>query len=128
MICYYHKADLDGHCAGAIIKNKYPDCEMIGVDYSDRVEVAKIVGAAKKQKVFVVDFCFCSEDMHILNQFCELHWIDHHKTSIEWAYNAKFLAGGGQSLSENEFAGCERKSTKAAYNAKSSCYWYCQNF
>ena len=33
MKCFFHSADLDGHCSGAIVKHKYPDCEMIGINY-----------------------------------------------------------------------------------------------
>lgn len=33
MKCFYHSSDLDGHCSGVIIKQKYPKCEMIGINY-----------------------------------------------------------------------------------------------
>lgn len=35
MKCFYHSGDFDGICSGAIIKYKYPDCEMFGIDYGD---------------------------------------------------------------------------------------------
>lgn len=32
-ICFYHSADLDGVCSGAIVKHFVPDCELVGYDY-----------------------------------------------------------------------------------------------
>ena len=34
-ICFYHKADLDGVCSGAIVKHFVPDCELYGFDYGE---------------------------------------------------------------------------------------------
>lgn len=80
MKCYYHKSDLDGHCSGAIVKFKYPECEMIGVDYPDEPDFSKI---KELETIFVVDFCFSYEAMWRIKKDCALTWIDHHKTSIE---------------------------------------------
>ena len=33
MKCFYHSSDLDGHCSGAIVKARFPECEMIGINY-----------------------------------------------------------------------------------------------
>ena len=35
MKCFYHSADLDGQCSGAIVKLARPDCELVGIDYGD---------------------------------------------------------------------------------------------
>jgi len=103
MKCFYHSADLDGHCSGAIIKRKHPICEMIGINYGQEIPWASI----GNEKVFMVDFGLQPfENMVKLNKLCELHWIDHHKTAIEDAYKFKFLASGGQSIEEG-IAGCE---------------------
>ena len=32
-ICFYHSADLDGVCSGAIVKHFVPDVELVGYDY-----------------------------------------------------------------------------------------------
>lgn len=96
MKCFYHKSDLDGHCSGAIIKLKYPDCEMIGVDYNDKVSDFEW---EKGETIFVVDFCFePNKDMYTLDRDSRLVWIDHHKSAIEWAKENQFLACGGDKL------------------------------
>jgi hypothetical protein len=44
MICFYHSADLDGHCSGAIIKKVHPECELIGINYGDEFPWDKVKG------------------------------------------------------------------------------------
>ena len=77
MICYYHGSDLDGHCAGAIVKRWYPQCKMVPVNYGDNVPHVEGRG------VFVVDFSWPIEQMQRLHEQNRLRWIDHHKTAIE---------------------------------------------
>jgi len=106
MICFYHSADLDGHCSGAIVKRKYPDCEMIGIDYGDPFPWGRV----KDQDVIMVDFSLqpFPEKMQKLNETAKsLIWIDHHKSEIDAAHKSGFLATGGQSL-ELDYAGCEQ--------------------
>ncbi len=103
MKAFFHKTDLDGHCSGAIVKKKHPACEMIGVDYNDKIADFNIRYA---ETIFVVDFSFGEADMLWLQDNTGLHWIDHHKTSIDWAFETKFLASSGQSLEIGK-AGCE---------------------
>lgn len=104
MKCFYHKSDLDGHCSGAIVKLHNPKCEMIGVDYNDTIYSFPAVNQG--EEIFVVDFCFPMDEMNVLNAIGELHWIDHHKTSIDKAHEIGFLASGGQNL-EIGTAACE---------------------
>ena len=40
--CFYHLADLDGHCSGAIVKYKYPDAELFGINYGQAFPYDKI--------------------------------------------------------------------------------------
>ena len=104
MTCFYHSADLDGHCSGAIVKNKHPECEMIGINYGQEFPWDKI---SNGEQVFMVDFGLQPfSGMERLNSICELHWIDHHKTAIEDAHKAGFLASGGQLLEVGK-AACE---------------------
>ena len=103
MKCYYHRGDLDGRCSGAIVKLKFPKCELIGVDYQD--EFNRIT-CKPREGVFVLDFRFPPEVMKRLNKVGILHWVDHHETSLEWAAKENFVAYGSQAL-EIGRAGCE---------------------
>lgn len=100
MKAFYHSSDLDGHCSGALIKLKFPECEMIGVNHGDSIwDLAEI---SRGEEVFIVDFRFPMDDMQVLNEMSILHWIDHHKTSIDEALDTGFEASGEQVLD----AGC----------------------
>ncbi len=103
MKCFYHKSDLDGHCSGQLILNKYPECEMIGVDYKDSIYNFKI---NKGETIFIVDFRFPIEEMFELNKIANVYWIDHHKSSIDEADSVGFTASGDQLLEIGK-AGCE---------------------
>jgi uncharacterized protein len=104
MKCFYHSADLDGHCSGAIVKLRYPDCEMIGINYGDPFPWDSL---KLGEDVWLVDFCLQPfEDMIILNGACSLTWIDHHKTSIESQEQYHFLASKQQVLNMDQ-AACE---------------------
>jgi len=103
MKCFYHKSDLDGHCSGAIVKRKFPQCEMIGVDYLDKLDNFVFTAG---ETVYIVDFSFDIDEMMKYNRFIDIHWIDHHKSKIDEAHNLGFIAAGGQSLEIGQ-AGCE---------------------
>lgn len=103
MKCFYHKSDFDGYCSGAIIKNKFHNCEMIGVDYENNINEFNM---KLNEVVFVVDFGFKKEEMIQLNNKVELYWIDHHKTNIDWVKKNNFICSGGQ-LFSNKCAACE---------------------
>ncbi len=78
MICLYHSKDLDGKCSGAIIKDRYPECEIMGIDYGDRMPEIK-----KDEHVCMVDFSLQPwELMQELADTCHLVWIDHRVTAI----------------------------------------------
>lgn len=104
MKCFYHSVDLDGHCSGAIVKNRYPECEMAGINYGEPFPFDKIT---KDEEVYMVDFSLQPfEGMEKLNSICKLHWIDHHKSAIEDAVGRGFLASEGQLLAVDR-AACE---------------------
>lgn len=103
MKCFYHRSDLDGHCSGAIVKMRFPECEMIGVDYQDELPV---FGYKYNEEIYIVDFSFKPEVMRELSERHILHWIDHHKSSIDNAHESGFLASGGKFLEIGK-AGCE---------------------
>jgi uncharacterized protein len=103
MKCFYHSADLDGHCSGAIILMENPECEMIGINYGDPFPWESIDPA---ELVIMVDFSLPMTDMERLNSMTNLVWIDHHASALEAATACGFVAncGGAARLGE---AGCE---------------------
>jgi len=104
MKCYYHKIGLGGKCSAAIVKRKYPDCELIGVDYPDRPDFKKI---KLGDTIFVVDFSFEREDMLALTTAAgpnKVFWIDHHKSAIEKMKGENWLFRGRRAV---DTAACE---------------------
>ncbi len=111
-LCFYHSADLDGHCSGAIVKRAHPEVELIGINYGDEFPWDKITGkTSPRQKVYMVDFCLQSrppapfKNMVALSGMCDLVWIDHHKSAIEEASGAG--AEGMAGVREIGKAACE---------------------
>lgn len=103
MKCFYHKADMDGRCSGAIVNMEHPECEMIGINYGDVFPWDSI---QQGETIYMVDFSLQPfEDMERLNSMCNLIWVDHHKTSIEEKEKRNFRAYI-QSL-DDKYAGCE---------------------
>lgn len=103
-LCFFHSADLDGHCSGAIVKHFRPEAELHGINYDDEFPWELI---DQETTVYMVDFCLQPfSDMDKLDRMCKLYWIDHHKSSEEHALEWCFLAGGGQSLEVGK-AACE---------------------
>lgn len=102
MICFYHSADLDGHCSGAIVKNFNPDCELIGIDYGDEFPWDKIID----QDVVMVDFSLQSFEqmIRLKKEAKSLVWIDHHISAIRKAIDYKFTTEG---MLNTKFAACE---------------------
>lgn len=90
--CFYHSADLDGHCAGASVKNFLRDAELIGINYGDAFPWDTV---KKEDTVYMVDFSLQPfEGMVKLNGLCDLIWIDHHKSAIEeYAISLEAIAG-----------------------------------
>ena len=84
MKCFYHSSDLDGHCSGAIVKYRYPECEMFPINYGDGFPWDEIQCG---DEIFMVDFCLQPhEEMKRFN--CDippltlLHYIDHHADAV----------------------------------------------
>ena len=88
MKCFYHSADLDGKCSAAIVRRKYPDIELIGIDYGQDFNWDGLAG----EDVIMVDFSIqyagdrggpflLMECLHACTR--SFTWIDHHKTAME---------------------------------------------
>ena len=103
MKCFYHSADKDGHCSGAIVKMVYPECEMIGINYGQPFPWDSIQA---DDVVFMVDFSLqpFSEMVRLKNTCATLVWIDHHKSAIEERDLTGVQFGGIQLVGK---AGCE---------------------
>ena len=91
MHCFYHN-DLDGHCAGAIVKMKYPECHMheiqYGYDFNTDVllEIDEAVNLQTEvdKRIIIVDFSFFTDEITwLVNKLgYKVIWIDHHATAI----------------------------------------------
>jgi hypothetical protein len=102
-ICFYHLADLDGHCSGALVKHFRPDVELVGIDYGDEFPWEMI---SDETVVYMVDFSLQPfERMLELDGRCaQLVWIDHHASAIEERDRARATISGRQ---ESGLAACE---------------------
>jgi len=96
MKAFFHSSDFDGHCSGAIVKYRCPECEMIGINYGQDFPW-DIIG--QDEVVYMVDFTLQPfEDMELLSNSCKLVWIDHHKTEVEEARKRNFRADGARHI------------------------------
>lgn len=106
MKCFYH-SDMDGHCAGAIVKKYYDFCQIDGeylpINYNNKFPFDKI---EKNEIVVIVDFSLQKEgDFEKLLEISkDIIWIDHHKTAIEKHNHLKDKIKG---IRRNGISGCE---------------------
>jgi len=80
--CFYHSADLDGQCSGAIVKYFTPDAVMYPINYGDPFPWDEI---KSEDIVYMLDFGLQPfEEMERLIALLEKRfiWIDHHKSAI----------------------------------------------
>lgn len=80
MIGIYHKNDLDGVCSAAIMRLKYPNIKLIGLDNGDVLDV-KI---GEGEEVIIADISLPMSKMKGISIKTEgkFTWIDHHQSSI----------------------------------------------
>lgn len=106
--CFYHGADLDGKCSGALVAIHHNwNVELRPINYTDKFPWNEI---QPNDVVYMVDFGLQPfEDMIKLNSMCHLIWIDHHITAIQNydAYMETEDAVGIAGLRDLKFAGCE---------------------
>lgn len=102
IIGLYHKADHDGKCSAAIIRHKYPDAKLIGVDYDGAFPWKEI---NQEDTVIMSDFCLEPVDRMVhLSKKCKLIWIDHHRSSIKAVAEAGIDPDGLRMVGKS---GCE---------------------
>jgi len=80
MKCFYHSADLDGHCSGFIVKIAHPEAELIGINYGEPFPWDEI---RESDEIVMVDFALQPYDSEMTRLLCshDVTWIDHHKTA-----------------------------------------------
>lgn len=78
VICH---SDLDGVCSGAVVRSRYPNCNVMITNYGRNRSLFKI---KPYDMVFVTDFSLTLDEFYRLRQKnCEIIWIDHHKDNYE---------------------------------------------
>ena len=99
--CVFHNADHDGECSAAIVKAKYPECKLIGLNYGDPIpwDILK-----NSEMVVMVDFSFPIEKMIYLASKTQLIWIDHHASIIKDAEKYDFNPDGVRNLDKSYFS------------------------
>lgn len=108
--CFYHAADLDGHCSGAIIKYRFHEAVMYPINYGDPFPFEEI---QPDDEIYMVDFALQPfDDMIRLASMCELHWVDHHKSAIDKFH--KYLKFIPLHYDKNEFYKTELSTSMAA--------------
>ncbi len=101
MQTFFHKSDLDGHCSGAIVYQRYPQTKLTGIDYNSVLDRKSI---KPNERVYVLDFCFPKDDMLWLHKHAILIWCDHHKTSMNMMEASANKIAGFREIGR---AGCE---------------------
>lgn len=105
MKVFYHD-DLDGHCAGAIVRYKFfqelNDSDMISINYGYSFPWDVLEDG---ETVYMVDFALQPFDQMVeLSKRVDLVWIDHHVSAIEDAKNFEFVVPGLARIDDG--AGC----------------------
>lgn len=78
MLCIYHSADFDGICSAAIVRHKFPECELIPWD--NGFPIPDFDGRTQGETVYMVDISFPIQVMINLSFEFYLIVIDHHDT------------------------------------------------
>lgn len=78
MIICIHHTDMDGMLAAYIVKRKYPEAELIAMNYNDPTPEIP-----KDATVIIVDFSLPVADMVRIAKNNPLTWIDHHEKAIK---------------------------------------------
>ncbi len=100
-LCFYHSADLDGKMSAAIVKKKYPNCELYPINYGEQIPWDLI---HENLNIIIVDFCFQPHELMIkIKEKCKnMIWIDHHRSAINSLTDEQF-----DGIRDITYAGCE---------------------
>lgn len=97
----FHNADVDGLCCGAIMRYKWPDIQLYGVDYYDKIDINQF----KDKNVIIADFAFEPYEYMIELSKCakSITWVDHHTTNIN---NYKSNPINGNVILDSDHSAC----------------------
>ena len=104
MLCIYHIADHDGKGSAAIVKRKFPEIELLGLNHDMEIPYEEI---RRHDKIIICDIALPLDFMFELNESGDLTWIDHHASVIN--EYAEAMAKGEQ----REIKGLRRIGTAA---------------
>ena len=106
MKCFYHAADLDGKCSGAIVYSKYNNmCKMIGYDYSHKFPFDEIENG---ETIIMTDISIQPHElMFKLNNMADLVWIDHHFSAINASFEEPFEFNNARGMRDINLSACE---------------------
>ncbi len=74
----YHSVDCDGFACAAILRHRYPDIDLFGMNYGD----AEPHFIEDYDQVYITDFSLPPARLQELATITDLHWIDHHRTAM----------------------------------------------
>lgn len=100
ILCIYHSRDLDGWTSAAIVKDAYPQAELIGWDYGDPIPYIEFYDY---NRIFLVDISFPAEAMQKLPYHA--YWIDHHPSAIKDSQEHRYDHLNG--IRNTMYAACE---------------------
>ena len=87
-VCFYHRADMDGKCSGAIVKYLFSNTKLIPFDYGYDIDWSLI---NKDTLVIMTDISVPKEDMiRLKKESGQFIWIDHHISKINELKDIKF--------------------------------------
>lgn len=89
MLCIYHIADHDGKGSAAVVKNLYPECELLGLNHDMEIPYDTI---RQHDKIIVCDISLPLDFMFELSDKGDFTWIDHHISVIK-EYDAAIAEG-----------------------------------
>ena len=94
MLCIYHIADHDGKGSAAIVKNLFPETELMGLNHDMEIPYEEI---EKHDKIVICDIALPVQYMLELNKKIDLTWIDHHVSVIR-EYDDLMSSGAYESI------------------------------
>ncbi len=94
MLCIYHIADHDGKGSAAVVKRKFQEIELLGLNHDMEIPYDEI---RKHDRIIICDIALPLDFMFELNETKDLTWIDHHASVIN-EYDEVMSKGGHKAI------------------------------